>query len=414
MKNIIHRQTELCSDFDVNKLCSIDTEVMDAPTKPLIHQAARFLFIQKGRAILKIQGQDYEIKSQDAVAIFPYEITEVVSVEEDVQMYIVKYKFDILNLLVNMIGDYDQKRSNIFRNLEKYHIMHFDINGWEKIIRMLKELEEELGLESVNAKEFHESYSDVLCMGIFTELIVRMDRINHQDALSVKKQEDDKSEILRYIYLHLNEKVSVQTLADKFFISQSSVRRYILNMTGLTFTDLINEMKVARTANYLLYTDLTLDELAEILGYVDASHISKIFRARLGMRINDYRQCYQKVQKICGVSEARIDYAIVEYIARNYSQDVTLKNVSDNFGIGVRKINEILVRQVGMNFSDYLDRVRINNACKMLLETNQSITDIAYSVGYGTIKTFNRKFINRTLKTPSEFRKQIYLQEGDI
>lgn len=101
MKNIIHRQTELCSDFDVNKLCSIDTEVMDAPTKPLIHQAARFLFIQKGRAILKIQGQDYEIKSQDAVAIFPYEITEVVSVEEDVQMYIVKYKFDILNLLVN-------------------------------------------------------------------------------------------------------------------------------------------------------------------------------------------------------------------------------------------------------------------------------------------------------------------------
>ena len=75
-------------------------------------------------------------------------------------------------------------------------------------------------------------------------------------------------------------------------------------MTGLTFTDLINEMKVARTANYLLYTDLTLDELAEILGYVDASHISKIFRARLGMRINDYRQCYQKVQKICGVSEA--------------------------------------------------------------------------------------------------------------
>ena len=91
-----------------------------------------------------------------------------------------------------------------------------------------------------------------------------------------------------------------------------------------------------------------------------------------------------------------------------------MKNVSDNFGIGVRKINEILVRQVGMNFSDYLDRVRINNACKMLLETNQSITDIAYSVGYGTIKTFNRKFINRTLKTPSEFRKQVYLQEGDI
>lgn len=414
MKNIIHRQTELCSDFDVNKLCSIDTEVMDTSTKPLIHQAARFLFIQKGRATLKIQGQNYEIKSRDAIAIFPYEITEVISVEEDVQMYIVKYKFEILNLVINIMGGSDQKGDNIFRNLEKKHIMHFEISEWQKMIRLMKELEEELGLESINAKEFHESYSDLFCMGIFTELIVRMNRTAQRDILSVKKEEDDKSEILRYIYLHLNEKLSVQMLAEKFFISQSSVRRYILSMTGLTFTDLLNEMKVARTANYLLYTNMTLEELAEILGYVDASHISKIFRARLGMRINDYRQCYEKVQKICRVSEARVDYAIVEYIARNYSQNITLKDISNEFGIGVRKINEILVSQIGMNFADYLDKVRINKACEMLLETDRSITDIAYSVGYGTVKTFNRKFINRTLKTPSEFRKQILLQEGDV
>ena len=34
--------------------------------------------------------------------------------------------------------------------------------------------------------------------------------------------------------------------------------------------------------NYLLYTDLTLEELAEILGFVDGAHISKVFKARTG------------------------------------------------------------------------------------------------------------------------------------
>ena len=106
-----------------------------------------------------------------------------------------------------------------------------------------------------------------------------------------------------------------------------------------------------------------------------------------------------------------MDYAIVEYIARNYSQNITLKDISNEFGIGVRKINEILVSQIGMNFADYLDKVRINKACEMLLETDRSITDIAYSVGYGTVKTFNRKFINRTLKTPSELGNRFFYKK---
>ena len=55
------------------------------------------------------------------------------------------------------------------------------------------------------------------------------------------------------------------------------------SMTGLSFFDLLNEMRIGKTVNYLLYTDLTVEELAEILGYVDASHLSKVFSARVGM-----------------------------------------------------------------------------------------------------------------------------------
>lgn len=414
MKNIIHRQTEACSDFDISRLCSVDTDVISGATKPLIHQAARFLLIQKGKALLKIQERNYEIRAQCAVAVFPYEITEVISVEESLQMYIVRYKFDIMSMLINTIGVFGQDNDRIFADLEERHIIRFQDNKWNDIIHIVKELEDELGLESVNVKEVHEKYSDALSISLLINLVVRLSRNTGDGKEGAKEERYDESELLRYIYTHLNQKLSVQMLSEKFFISQSSVRRYIRDMTGLAFTDLVNEMKIARTANYLLYTNMTLEELAGILGYVDAAHISKIFQARVGMRITEYRTCYQKVQKICGITETRVNYGIVEYIANNYSQNLTLKSVSEKFGIGIRKINEILIHQLGQNFAEYLDTVRINKACEMLLDTNKSVTDIAYAVGYSTIKTFNRKFINQKLMTPSEFRKKIILQDYDV
>ena len=91
-------------------------------------------------------------------------------------------------------------------------------------------------------------------------------------------------------------------------------------MTGLSFFDLLNEMRIGKTADYLLYTDLTLKELAEILGYVDESHISKVFAARLGTRIGQYRATYQKVQNICQLEESRLGCSLVNHIYRHYRE----------------------------------------------------------------------------------------------
>ena len=54
-------------------------------------------------------------------------------------------------------------------------------------------------------------------------------------------------------------------------MSESSISNYITLTTGLSFFDLLNEMRVGKTINFLLYTNLTMEELAEILGFVDSS-----------------------------------------------------------------------------------------------------------------------------------------------
>ena len=145
-------------------------------------------------------------------------------------------------------------------------------------------------------------------------------------------------------------------------MSESSISNYITLTTGLSFFDLLNEMRVGKTINFLLYTNLTMEELAEILGFVDSSHISKVFAARIGMKANDFRKTYQNVYEMCNIKMTRDAYDIVAYIYRNYAEDLTPPEHGGPFHISIKELNTILLYQVEKNFPDFLNFVRVNRA----------------------------------------------------
>lgn len=45
-------------------------------------------------------------------------------------------------------------------------------------------------------------------------------------------------------------------------MSESSISKYVMDVTGLTFSDLVNEMRIVKMMDLLMYTDMTLNELA--------------------------------------------------------------------------------------------------------------------------------------------------------
>ena len=51
-------QNVYCSNQDYRKICSIDTEVIDTPTAPLIHQMSRFWLLNEGQGVLKLQDRE--------------------------------------------------------------------------------------------------------------------------------------------------------------------------------------------------------------------------------------------------------------------------------------------------------------------------------------------------------------------
>lgn len=97
---------------------------------------------------------------------------------------------------------------------------------------------------------------------------------------------------------------------------------------------------------------------------------------------------------------------ISQLIAQRYSDpDLGLSAINRETGISEPQISSILEKRTGLRFKPYLNQVRIGEAARLLLESDRTITEIAFMVGYSNTTHFNRVF--RTLKNvaPGEFRR---------
>ncbi len=63
-----------------------------------------------------------------------------------------------------------------------------------------------------------------------------------------------------------------------------------------------------------------------------------------------------------------------------------------------------------MNWGDFVNYLRINRACQLLLETDRPIVEIAVEVGYNTTKTFHRNFYRLKAMTPGAYRTSVRLK----
>ncbi|MEG1301163.1 MAG: helix-turn-helix domain-containing protein, partial [Erysipelotrichaceae bacterium] len=182
--------------------------------------------------------------------------------------------------------------------------------------------------------------------------------------------------------------------------------------TGLTFNDLLNEVRIEKAINFLMYTDLTLNEIAAVTGYVDASHISKVFASRIGTTPNEYRKIYRKLNNIMKEKEKQLSYQVISYIHEYFDrEDMNCAMVANQFDISIVELNRLLITQVEKNFDDLLHVLRINKACELLLSSEDAIADIAIEIGYNNAKTFSRNFLKIKNMTPGVFRKSILLQQ---
>ena len=98
---------------------------------------------------------------------------------------------------------------------------------------------------------------------------------------------------------------------------------------------------------------------------------------------------------------------IVQYIDKNYMHKITLNDLAQVSKYNRNYISQFFKSYLGINFHDYLTRIRLCEATLALSQTNLSVSDIALNYGFSDLKSFNTVFKANFNKTPSEYRRQL-------
>ncbi len=99
---------------------------------------------------------------------------------------------------------------------------------------------------------------------------------------------------------------------------------------------------------------------------------------------------------------------LLHYCTTHYREPLSLTSVASTLHMHPNTISAIFNRHLHTSFSDYLNGLRIEEACQRLATTQESITDIATTVGFETIRTFNRVFKQHCDITPSAYRERAH------
>ena len=104
--------------------------------------------------------------------------------------------------------------------------------------------------------------------------------------------------------------------------------------------------------------------------------------------------------------------SIVAFCAQNYAENLSLSVLEDNLHLNKYYISHLFSGKLKLRFNDYINSLRVSEACRHLLNSDASITEICEQVGFNTLRTFNRAFIKQMGVSPSEYRKGERGSEG--
>jgi len=106
-----------------------------------------------------------------------------------------------------------------------------------------------------------------------------------------------------------------------------------------------------------------------------------------------------------GATDARGRRALA-LVSRAFREDLKQAEVARAVGLSPAAFSRMFRRITGGTFTQYLQRLRVSEACRLLLETNRTVTSIGYASGFQNLSHFNRVFRASLGQTPCAYRRQ--------
>ena len=98
---------------------------------------------------------------------------------------------------------------------------------------------------------------------------------------------------------------------------------------------------------------------------------------------------------------------LIAYIEEHFREKISLEDLARFSQYNRTYVSTLFKQTIGINFYEYLTRVRFQNALLELAATSKNLTEIAIGNGFPDLKSFNARFREILHRTPAQYREQL-------
>lgn len=100
----------------------------------------------------------------------------------------------------------------------------------------------------------------------------------------------------------------------------------------------------------------------------------------------------------------------VDYIVEHYTEELSISRVAQISGMSEASFTRYFKQVTGNRFSEFVNLVRVRQACSLLIETTEPVSSICFDSGFQNLANFNRQFLRLKGCTPSNYRSKAIAQ----
>ncbi|HXX95133.1 MAG TPA: AraC family transcriptional regulator [Planctomycetota bacterium] len=136
-----------------------------------------------------------------------------------------------------------------------------------------------------------------------------------------------------------------------------------------------------------------LFELLEILGILSRSREGRSLSSR------------EFVPSLRGSDPGRID-RVCRFLTEHYTESLPLAQAARVAHLSIPAFSRFFKQRTGKTLVGYLTELRVGRACRALIETDRTVSEIAFESGFNNLSNFNRRFLKAKGMSPREFRRE--------
>ena len=253
--------------------------IAQAETATHYHQNPEMFYVLRGNLDIKIDDKIYKMQRGDIVLINANKRHTVIGNEEllgarfEIDFHLLAEYMGSMQLLFwcNTVADRNHAYSNLRRLLDRILTRYFEKDDKSALY--------------LNALYFETLY--VLTSNFLVKADdVRLNLEDSQDRMRIRQ-------IQNYVQANYQSQISLNDLADKLYLSNAYLSKYIKKNLGMTFMEYLNNVRLFHAVDELMYSDKNLTHIAYDNGFPTSASFTKVFREIYNESPSEYRKKMQ-------------------------------------------------------------------------------------------------------------------------